>query len=50
MTATTAEQRADWSRLADRISADPRRRDVLIEVLDLDGGGDAVVERSRSGR
>jgi hypothetical protein len=45
MTATTAEQRADWARLADRLSAEQQGREVTIEVLDPDGGDNPMVER-----
>jgi hypothetical protein len=45
MTATTPEQRREWSQLTDRLSADHEGHDVTIEVLDPEGGDNPMVER-----
>ena len=45
MSVTTSEQRTEWSRLADRLSADHEGHDVTIEVLDAEGGDNSLVER-----
>lgn len=45
MPATTAEQRAEWAALTDRLTADHRGHDVTIEVLDPEGGDSSLVER-----
>ena len=45
MSVTTPEQRSEWSRLTDRLSADHEGHDVTIEVLDPDSGDNSVVER-----
>ena len=45
MSATTPEQRSEWSALTDRLSADHVGHDVTIEVVDPDGGDSSMVER-----
>jgi hypothetical protein len=45
MTATTPEQRSEWSQLTDRLSTDHEGHDVTIEVLDPEGGDNPMVER-----
>jgi hypothetical protein len=45
MTTTTPEQRTEWSILTDRLTADHAGHDVTIEVLDREGGDNALVER-----
>ena len=45
MPAITSEQRSEWSKLTDRLSADHEGHDVAIEVLDAAGGDNSLVER-----
>jgi hypothetical protein len=45
MTVTTPEQRSEWSKLTDRLSADHEGHDVTIEVLDPESGDNSLVER-----
>ena len=45
MSVSTAEQRSQWTALADRLSADHEGHDVTIEVLDPEGGDNPLVER-----
>jgi hypothetical protein len=45
MTVTTPEQRSEWSKLTDRLSADHEGHDVTIEMLDPEGGDSSLVER-----
>jgi hypothetical protein len=45
MTVSTPEQRTEWSKLTDRLSADHAGHDATIEVLDPEGGDNPLVER-----
>ena len=44
MPLTTSEQRSEWIRLTDRLTADHEGHDVAIEILDPDGGDSSLVE------
>ena len=44
MSVTTSEQRREWIKLTDRLTADHEGHDVAIEVLDAGGGDNSLVE------
>ena len=44
MSVTTSEQRSEWIKLTDRLSADHQGHDVVIEMLDPEGGDSSLVE------
>jgi Family of unknown function (DUF5335) len=44
MSVTTSQQRSEWIKLTDRLSADHAGHDVAIEVLDSEGGDNPLVE------
>ncbi|MGZ4666899.1 MAG: DUF5335 family protein [Blastococcus sp.] len=45
MDVTTPAQRSEWTSLTNRLSADHAGHDVIIEVLDPEGGDNPLVER-----
>ena len=44
MSVTTSEQRSEWIKLTDRLRADHQGHDVVIEMLDPEGGDSSLVE------
>ena len=44
MAVTMSEQRSEWIKLSDRLSADHQGHDVAIEVLGPEGGDSSLVE------
>jgi hypothetical protein len=44
MSVTTSEQRREWIKLTDRLTADHEGHDVAIEVVDAGGGDNSLVE------
>jgi hypothetical protein len=45
MAAISSEQRTEWTRLTDRLTAEYQGYDLTIEVLDPDAGVNSLVER-----
>lgn len=45
MDTTTPPQRGEWSTLTNRLTADHRGHDAVIEIIDPDGGDNPLVER-----
>jgi hypothetical protein len=45
MAVISPEQRSEWTRLTDRLTAEYRGYDVTIEVVDAETGDNPVVER-----
>jgi hypothetical protein len=45
MAVISPEQRTEWTRLTDRLSAEYAGYDVTIEVLDPEGGDNPMIER-----